>query len=174
MRQRTATALRVVGLFLSAVLAGCSQGDSPVPKGVQSFEDLSKEHVKTSVSYSPIPPVGGRHFDQWQNCGFYDSPIANENAVHSLEHGAVWITYRPDLAPSDKEKLRSFVEGGYVLVSPYPGLDVPVVASAWGRQLRLDSADDPRLGGFLEVFRKGTQAPEPGAPCEGGVGQPQG
>ncbi len=57
----------------------------------------------------------------------------------------------------------------YTLLSPYPDLPVPVVASAWGRQLRLTGADDPRLVQFVRAYRLGQQAPEPGAPCTGGV-----
>jgi hypothetical protein len=66
----------------------------------------------------------------------------------------------------------------YVLISPYPDLPTPVVASAWGKQLRLDSAEDPRLKQFVDTFRQGPQTPEPGAPCMGGtsktVSQPVG
>jgi hypothetical protein len=59
-----------------------------------------------------------------------------------------------------------------VLVSPYPDLPAPVVASAWGKQLQLDSANDPRLEQFVSAFREGPQTPEPGAPCTGGTGNP--
>jgi hypothetical protein len=143
------------------------------PDGVESFDVVGRTHVQLAVSYPETPPVGGPHAPIWQNCGFYDSPIANENAVHSMEHGAVWITYRQDLPPDQVDALRQFPQGHtHVLVSPFPDLFAPVVASAWGRQLRLDSADDPRLDQFVRAFQRGPQTPERGAPCSGGVGEP--
>jgi hypothetical protein len=60
----------------------------------------------------------------------------------------------------------------YVILSPYPGLPSPVVASAWGKQLQLPSVSDPRLGQFIDYFRQGPQTPEPGATCAGGTGTP--
>ena len=58
----------------------------------------------------------------------------------------------------------------YVLLSPFDGLpEQPIVASAWGLQLPLETADDPRLEQFLVKYQQGEQTPEPGAPCTGGV-----
>lgn len=145
-----------------------------VPEGVESFTVTQRNHIQTPVIYTQNPPVGGNHAPIWQNCGFYDTPIAGENAVHSMEHGAVWITYRPDLPSDQINALRRRANSQpYVLVSPYPGLPAPAIVSAWGRQLRLDSADDPRLDQFARAFRLGEQAPERGGPCTGGVGTPQ-
>ncbi|OLB06019.1 MAG: hypothetical protein AUH14_07365 [Candidatus Rokubacteria bacterium 13_2_20CM_69_15_1] len=94
--------------------------------------------------------------------------------MHSLERGAVWITYRPDLPPGELDALRRLARRErLVLVSPYPELPVPVVASAWGRQLRLDSANDSRLGRFVRIFQNGLQAPERGRECSGGIGTPR-
>jgi hypothetical protein len=149
-------------------------GASAAPEGVEVFEVTEFSHVQGPVSYPQTPPVGGKHAAIWQNAGFYDTPIANENAVHSLEHGAVWITYRPELPQEQVDRLRDLVRGGgYLIASPYPGLPAPVVASAWGLQLRLDSAEDPRLEQFIRAFRQGPQTPERGASLAGGVGTPQ-
>lgn len=91
-----------------------------------------------------------------------------------MEHGAVWITYQPDLPSDQVEVLRNLAhDNSYVLVSPYPDLPSPVVASAWGKQLTLDSANDPRLEQFVSAFRQGPQTPEPNASCTGGTGQPE-
>jgi hypothetical protein len=99
--------------------------------------------------------------------------VRDENAVHSLEHGAVWITYRPDLPQNQVDQLRDLAQNQtYVLVSPRADLPSPVVASAWGKQLRLQSADDPDLERFIGAFRQGPQTPEQGAACTGGIGQP--
>jgi hypothetical protein len=118
--------------------------------------------------------VGGDHSPEWQNCGFYSRPVRNENAVHSMELGAVWITYQPELQPDPVNRIRQLAVGQtYVLASPYPKLASPVVVSAWGRQLSLDSAEDPRLEQFIRVFRLAATAPESGAPCGGGVGIPR-
>jgi hypothetical protein len=139
--------------------------------GVKEFSNLSRNHVDGAVSYPQTPPVGGDHAAIWMNCGAYTAPVKNEEAVHSLEHGAVWVTYRPDL-PADQVKILADVVGKYPygLLSPYPGLPSPVVASAWGLQLTLASASDPRLQEFVAKYQNGPQTPEPGAACTGGVG----
>ena len=143
----------------------------PSVRGMQTFDVVERRHVTSSVTYAQTPPVGGNHAPLWQNCAFFERPVHNEYAVHSLEHGAVWITYRPGLAPSGRDLLRRFVdENDYVLVSPFPDLASPVVASAWGYQLNVDSPADPRLARFVGSFANGPQAPEPGGPCTGGVG----
>ena len=144
------------------------------PEGVQSFWVLSQYHTEEPVPYSQIPPVGGNHDPVLQNCGFYDVPVRDENAVHSLEHGTVWITYHPDLPIDQVETLRALASGHtHVLVSPYPDLPAWVVASAWGEQTWLEDAYDPRLEQFVAAFEQGPQNPEPGAPCSGGIGAPQ-
>lgn len=142
-------------------------------EGVQSFPGLSNLHVNTRVSYAQTPPVGGEHNPVWLNCGIYDQPVRNENAVHSLEHGAVWITYDPALDPAQVEILREVTRGGtHRLLSPFAGLPAPVVISSWGYQLQLESANDPRLLQFVAQFEQGPTTPELGATCAGGIGSP--
>jgi len=128
-----------------------------------------RNHVTTPVSYESTPPAGGDHAPVWLNCVAYDAPVKNENAVHSLEHGAVWITYRPDLSADKVTQLRQTAPGTYAIVSPYQGLPSPIVVSAWGKQLRLDDASDPRLKAFIREYRMSPNAPEPGAACTGGT-----
>ncbi len=142
-------------------------------EGVQSYDGLTQNHVTGDVNYPQSPPVGGDHDSRWQNCGVYDTPVRNENAVHSLEHGAVWLAYRPDLAADQVEVLRAFARSHtHILVSPYQGLTEAVVATAWGKQLRLDSVTDPRLALFVATYEEGPQTPELGATCSGADGSP--
>jgi hypothetical protein len=127
-------------------------------------------HVAGPIDYMESPPVGGPHNVVWQNCGVYDVAIHNEHAVHSLEHGAVWITYRPDLPPDQVQSLRNTASDDFMLLSPYPGLASPVVASAWNHQIRLDSAADSRLQPFIDQYKNNpATTPEFGAPCAGGT-----
>lgn len=141
--------------------------------GVLSYPNQARDHSEAPQTYAQNPPVGGVHSSAWQNCGVYDQPIRNENGVHSLEHGAVWITYQPDLPQAQVDVLRALARGhSHVLVSPYPGLPKPVVASAWGLQLPLDSVNDQRLSLFISRYEQGPQTPERGAVCTGGVGVP--
>jgi hypothetical protein len=140
---------------------------TPIP-GVETFAVESATHTTDPVDYPQDPPVGGPHDPSWQKCAVYAAPVRPENAVHSMQHGAVWITYQPDLPESDREVLASLAEGQrYVLISPYPELEDPVVASAWGVQLRLDDVNDPRLGEFID--RYAGNGPERGATCDSGV-----
>ncbi len=140
------------------------------PEGVQTFTGLEQTHVDTPVDYPQNPPVGGPHNPQWQTCAFYDKPIMKERGVHSMEHGAVWITYTPGLPAAQLDILKELQAAGKeVLVTPYEGLPSPLVATAWGKQLTLQTADDPKLVQFVQYFDDGPQTPETNTPCAQGV-----
>lgn len=159
--------------FAALVYFDSRQGPGGAPSGVATFENLARDHVQGAVDYAQTPPVGGEHDAAWQNCGFYEEPVRNENAVHSLEHGAVWIAYSPDLPEGEVSRIQEIANAQtYILASPYEDLPSPIVASAWGNQLELESADSEDLEQFIRAFRQGPQTPEPGAACTGGVGSP--
>lgn len=140
----------------------------------RTFPNLSRDHVATTAPPETLPPAGGAHAAQWQNCGVYSSPIVNEYAVHSLEHGAYWITYAPDLPASEVQTLTSLVAGQpYGLLSPYPDQASPVVITSWGVQKTVTSASDPALKDFIVAYGDGSKAPEPQGGCTGGVGTPE-
>ncbi|WP_409331646.1 DUF3105 domain-containing protein [Trujillonella humicola] len=140
--------------------------------GVQQYDYAAgQEHVTTSVDYSESPPVGGPHDGEWADCTgtVYDADIRHENAVHSLEHGAVWVTYDPEaVSDDDIATLGGLVEGTpYRMMSPYAGQDSPISIQAWNHQLAVDSADDPRLAQFADALTQNdANTPEPGASCE--------
>ena len=138
--------------------------------GVQTFTGLTRNHTLAKVKYAQNPPVGGDHNPNFINCGVYTHAVDVWEAVHSLEHGAVWITYQPNLSPQKIAMLtKQAAIHSYELLTPYPGLPSPIVASAWGKQLKMDNATDPRLRVFLQTYLEGPQTPEPGAACSGGI-----
>lgn len=147
---------------------------------------LEHDHVAGPVTYSITPPVGGPHNAIWMNAGVYTKPVPTERAVHNLEHGAVWITYDPDLSKSDVSALTAFVakqtmipesEQGvtdqanrYMDLSPWASNTLPakIVISAWGHQLQVTSPTDPRLQKFVDTFRHNQKySPEFGAAVDG-------
>nr|WP_156000726.1 DUF3105 domain-containing protein [Streptomonospora sp. PA3] len=141
-------------------------------EGVRTFDNLSAAHTEEYVPYDLHPPPGGKHHPVWQNCGVYTEPLMPEHAVHSLEHGAVWISYKDDLPGDYAMTLQElYREGDYLLISPGHTLQREnVVAVAWGKRLVVEEPDDPRLVEFLNTYVQGPQTPEPGAPCSGGTG----
>jgi len=143
------------------------------PEGVEVYPATTNRSVKVPIEYDRQPPTNGDHAPIWLNCGFYEKPVENRFAVHSMDHGVVWITYRPDLPPGQVDELRSYGEENYVIVSPYPGQDAPVITTSWRVQLGLDGAGDPRLRRFVDGFRVSEIAPLSGNRCVGGVGNPR-
>jgi len=166
----------IVGIIgLGYLLFSNLQGPTPPEPiaGIVDHEHQERGHVDDEVQAGDLPPVGGLHSPNWQNCGIYDEPINVENAVHSLEHGAMWLAYQQDLPQEDVKSLRKLVrDEDYVLMSPYPGLKSPIVLTAWEVQLELDSAQDDRIEEFVGRYQQGPTTPEPGAPCQDGVGTP--
>ena len=162
----------VVAFVLIVLVAFQPQPLRGVPEGTEEVPVASAQHVDGDVYADDEVPAGGPHAAVWQNCGFYGEPIDAEPAAHSLEHGAVWLTYRPDVV--DGSTLKRFV-GRFekVLVSPVPGQAQPITATAWGHRLEVDDPDDPRLEQFVNEFEGSSEAPEPGGACTGGLGTPE-
>ncbi|MFN8157767.1 MAG: DUF3105 domain-containing protein [Candidatus Nanopelagicales bacterium] len=180
----TAAGLLVVGGAVGWGLSHTTTGAAATPAssasstavaGLVSYSNRSRNHVTGPVTYPQTPPVGGDHSAVWLNAGIYDKPVPNENAVHTLEHGGFWITYQPSLAADQVTVIKTAVSGQpYALVSPYPGQPAAVEATAWGVQLKLDSATDPRLAAFIAAYADASKAPEPHGEVTGGTGTPTG
>lgn len=140
--------------------------------GVTYKVEADHTHKSGVLKYDAAPPIGGNHNGYWADCTgtVYDNAIANENATHMLEHGAVWITYNKDTLPADQlATLKKDVDGvNGLALSPFPDLKSPISLQAWGYQLFIDqpNANDPRIEDFINVlkFNKAT-TPEYGASC---------
>jgi hypothetical protein len=144
---------------------------SPVT-GERTWDKLEQDHVDKQVDYPMNPPVGGDHHQAWMNCDadVYTEAIPNVNAVHSLEHGAVWVTYNDKAKDADVEALAKRVSSTpYSLMSPVADQKDPLMLSAWGKQVTVKSATDARVGQFFTKYVQGPQTPEPGAACGGGI-----
>jgi len=163
----------------SMLPAGGKKPDKPQPlpedppEGIEVYPATTNRTLDGPIDYERQPPTNGDHDPLWQNCGFYPEPIKDRHAVHSMDHGVVWISYRPNLPAAGIDELRSYAGERYVIVSPYPGLDAPVVATSWRVQLKLDGADDPRLRQFVDQFRISEISPLSGNKCVGGAGDPE-
>jgi hypothetical protein len=136
-------------------------------------EWLKQDHRPQSekIIYPMTPAAGGPHHQVWQRCAgdVYTTPIDEGNAVHSLEHGAVWITYQAGTTSAEVEKLAAKVrDKDYLLMSPYEGQSTRISLQAWGYQLAVGSADDARIDAFIKRFRQ-TASMEPGVPCSTGT-----
>jgi hypothetical protein len=170
----------------TASSGGAASGSSPAvgtpaPEGIAGVLAFSavdpktdQAHVNGTVAYPTSPPTRGSHNAIWQNCGFYTKAVIPENAVHSLEHGAVWITYTDAADAAARTAMMALAKANaFVLVTPYTGNPAAFVLTAWGRQLRLDSITDPRVASFIAMYAKdGPTVPEKGASCRGALGVP--
>lgn len=172
---------RLLGGLLPWVLLGTvsvlAVSVAQIGRGDGEIEDVTRyaykggNHTETRVTYPETPGAGGAHHPVWQNCGVYTRELYDEHVVHSLEHGAVSITYDPETVGTDTVDALTKRWGAhpYVIVSPRSGLAGPIVLTAWNRQLTVDEPTDPRIGIFVARYAEGPQAPESGAPCTRGT-----
>jgi hypothetical protein len=185
-----ASVVVVAGLVIGAVVLVQSQSDDDSgtaadaktsgsfvtgSDGVKTWKGtLGRTHVTKTVKYPTEPPVGGDHNQVWMNCNgdVYTKALNNMNAVHSLEHGAVWVTYTSKASKADVDALAAKVKKTpYTLMSPDDKQADPIMMTAWGHQRTVTGAADPNVDKFFEKFVQGEQTPEPGAACTGGLSQ---
>ncbi len=159
--------IEISGIYVGAAVP--ATGDQPAT--YVDYKGALHVTADQRVAYNRYPPVGGPHDGTWANCNgiVYNTAVRTENMVHTLEHGAVWITYNPDtIAAGDVDTLSALVDGQpFLTLSPYPGLDSPISLQAWGHQLKVDSASDERVQQFITALRQNRWVyPETGATCQ--------
>jgi hypothetical protein len=179
-REKRMRALRIwvpVSVVILALVALLIyRATRPEVEGVVAVEAAvpNQHDDELKIPFGGTPPMGGPHASVWQNCGIYETPVEGQYAIHSMEHGAVWITYTPDLPAEQVVALQDMVRGqGYILLNPYPEQISPIVLTVWDRQLAVDSVDDARITEFIDQYSQ-IRGPESGAACSGGVGNPVG
>lgn len=175
--------LTVAIAFVAVACSGGGESESASPAPTVAGEasevlvtpstDLTANHVEPPVSFASSPSVGGDHYPFWMNCGFYTVEVIEGAATHSLEHGAIWITYSDSLAEGDLAELEALAASNpRLLISPYDH-DDPIVLSAWGAQQRnVQSATDPEVAAFITEWQDNTELIEAGASCSSAAGTP--
>ena len=119
-------------------------------------------HTDGAITYPADPPVSGEHRPTPADCGVYSEQIPNENMVHTLEHGAVGVLYKPDADKEEIAKIEELVRSyeSHVFSEPYPNLEDPYTVVAWAHLMRLDDFDQPAIKEFIDFFREAGDSPE--------------
>ena len=140
--------------------------------GVQIERAPGRSHRQGEIEYpGKKPPSGGDHNPVPLTCGYYNAHHPTSSpCIHSSTARSGSPMHRTLLPPMLLSSSNSR-EHPKVIVSPYEGLDSPVVLVAWERRLEVPSVNDPRVQQFIDAYAGGKQAPEPNQACEG-VGQP--
>jgi Protein of unknown function (DUF3105) len=171
----------------SAEAAGCSTVET-----VGAYPEEDRRHITSPINapglstYPSVPPTSGPHAGTPLRSGVYEQPPEIYAAIHSLEHGAVIVWYRPGLSSSDLQEIKDFYRtqaaGDHVIVAPYrypdqgeagqlpQGQDVVLVA--WHRLTTCEQANLDVVNEFVADYRTPTgvqnpvgyqgDAPEPG------------
>jgi cytochrome oxidase Cu insertion factor (SCO1/SenC/PrrC family) len=121
-----------------------------------TFPQLQGEHIQQGekVAYNSNPPTSGRHLASARSWGIYDQTLADEGALHNLEHGGIWITYRPDLDPDAVFELQDITTRypNAVVMSPRAENDSPIAIVSWGRIMPLQTLDTTAVDLYIRTY----------------------
>lgn len=151
--------IALIGGIVWAVIA-----NKPKPLGEDFSHAISYEgaaHITEGekVSYHSNPPTSGNHWPDPLRDGVYDTEKPDEAVVHSMEHGRVWISYRPDIPNEIKEKLRAIAKReARVILTPRAANSADIALAGWNRLDTFDlnpdgSFDENRIKDFIRRYR---------------------
>ncbi len=170
--------LIISAVTTSAILAPSALAASKItkiPGLIVAKGKLSQDHKTTDLGYnlSKAIPMGGAHHPAWATCKAYTTPVAAEYAIHSMEHGAIWIAYDSSLKGSEVKALTAYAKNDpFILLTPVKKAPNLITITAWGFKLKLKKATDPRIKDFIDTYKNSKSTPELGAPCQDGISDP--
>lgn len=142
-------------------------------EGTADYEIIGRQHIASGTpgsGYNSNPPTSGVHWQGPAKNGVYGSPLPDEQAIHNLEHGYVWISYWPKsvslqategaapkegLSDEDLNKIVEIVKDDdwKIILSPREANDKKIALAAWGRVLNLDTFDPDKIKDFVKTYR---------------------
>lgn len=138
--------------------------------GQTTPDDLSEkipiqgaEHIPVGAAhplYNSNPPTSGWHYSEPASWGVYNHELPDEQVIHNLEHGGIWISYK-DLDEETGLKLEklAYKYPKSVILAPRAKNDGKISLAAWGRLLKLDAFDEMSIERFIKKYRN--KSPEP-------------
>lgn len=121
------------------------------------YPDQGQQHIAPGQTHDPYnsnPPTSGPHYEQPAPWGVYDKELPDEQLIHNLEHGGIWISYKPGLDEEAINQLKDITDDYSVklIMTPRPQNDSSVAVAAWQRLLKLDSFDKDQIKSFIKAF----------------------
>ena len=138
------------------------------------ISDQGRAHIDVGAphpEYNSNPPTSGWHYEKEADKGVSKKQLPDEQLIHNLEHGYIWISYRPDAASEVVKQLENFYGfGKKIIVEPRKENDKLIAIAAWNwldkfdpsSSDSLDDAELKRIGDFIDKYIN--QGPEPNAP----------
>ena len=123
----------------------------------EQIPEMGVNHISIGEEHEPYnsnPPTSGPHYAQPANWGIYEEQLADEQLVHNLEHGGIWISYR-DPAHQDLVAQLKDIADDYtikVILTYRPQNDSAIAVAAWGRLLKLEQVDRQQIVDFIKAF----------------------
>lgn len=167
-------------LILAVGIWFLSKGTTPVDEtkpqavsrpvaGVQEFAIAGSNHVGAGTpvtTYNSNPPTSGPHWPEPVKNGVYDTQFPDEQMIHNLEHGYIWISYLPStseatsgaapgISEDEKKKLSQLAaaDNWKVVLGPRAANDTRIILAAWGRLLKMNDLDEAKIKEFISVYR---------------------
>jgi len=150
-------------LIVGGIVWVTTKASQTGPLQGEEFESQGGQHIAVGeehIPYNSNPPTSGPHYVEPHPAGIFDNELVQENVVHSLEHGGIWITYKPDLPQDQIDQLKNIVRRNraQVLLSPRAANDSLIALASWTRLLKLEQIDEDKIVSFIRANRD--HAPE--------------
>lgn len=126
----------ILTALTSIVVWWAIRGASPsVPDASVGYQNQGQTHIQEGAAhpeYNSNPPTSGWHRANPARLGFYDEELPDEALIHNLEHGEIWISYKPTVSDAVKEQLKEFL-GPRVIITKREKNDTDIAIAAWTR-----------------------------------------
>lgn len=122
-----------------------------------ALENQGQEHIAQGSTdhpaYNSNPPTSGWHWPQPAAWGSYATAQSDEQLIHNLEHGGIWISYKPDLDAQTIAQLNDFAKRyRKIIVAPRVANDSAIALAGWARLQKLDRYDERLILQFIDAF----------------------
>ncbi len=157
-----AITVAVGGLIAFAVWASAKADEN---RPGESFPSLGGDHIAVGAShpaYNSNPPTSGWHYAQEAAWGVHSEELSDEQVLHNLEHGGIWISYT-GIDQDTQTKIEDLVKRypDKLIVTPRAKDDSKIAVASWGRLMKLDQYDEAKIVEFIAANKN--KSPEPTA-----------